>query len=783
MAINTTSYSPNGYVTIAGTSYRFKRYSGGGVGYKVTIPTIEPGISALQYRYTNTSGGTSFVNASASSTTTVMAQPNTSIQVYAHTLSDTANYQAWTGNTTTWTVTSDNMSLPKFYAQHKHAPTIISTSSTSNSVTCKIINECTISAGVMLLKSTSTTGQYSPAINRPIQINGSSSTSITVTDLSPSTTYYWMAILVDMSGHIQSSPESAVITQATKAAYGGTYFLRTEPDVSLGGFTETSLGGVMSAMGAGVDVADKFSITFTNTNSEVTGNDSLKLGQLYYTSNAKSSSTPEITTPYWLSNLDHMRWTTDSPSGLSSQLLLGSPALEETYTPSQWATEAGATNCSESIYPIDGGSYIDNQGETIHAPTDSGWTIEEIGNLLKARTVIIPRFDTESTIHCYGAASENDAFKLWKSIAQLAPSKGDIIELPFWGNNETDGNYQCRILELNGTVAKVVRLTPIECPDSGYVTGSYTNGKTGVVYEGSVFNTVISNWLNESPNEDLLRALVTHEFEQVLYNTSSEDKWIINTDGLGLTETYAPVDYLMSTNQRVFPLTLKDIIDYLGVDTTALTSEQIVEFLDLNNSNASNVCLMSALENDNSNVFGLSNTGTLSINSDSGSIYPVAYIDLNYLSLDAGNLGWTAGTRLSSHKYMFTYDVSTSNDNQYITNADDGNLHDAGTFNVNNEVCSNTTDITSKLQNYKATIEFYAHAPTVANVRAVQINGVNYDFSSVEPVIIEIANSNIDVRFVTVNEYEADGLGYRKFVIKFGQTDDYIAANHPEFLQ
>ena len=71
----------------------------------------------------------------------------------------------------------------------------------------------------------------------------------------------------------------------------------------------------------------------------------------------------------------------------------------------------------------------------------------------------------------------------------------------------------------------------------------------------------------------------------------------------------------------------------------------------------------------------------------------------------------------------------------------------------------------------------------MANVRAVQINGVNYDFSSVEPVIIEIANSNIDVRFVTVNEYEADGLGYRKFVIKFGQTDDYIAANHPEFLQ
>lgn len=188
------------------------------IGYKVTIPAMEVGISALQYRYTNTSGGTSFVNASTSSTTTVMVQPNTSIQVYAHTLSDTANYQAWTGNTTSWTVTSDNMSLPKFYAQYKHAPTIIRTSATSDSVTCTIKNESTILAAIILLKSTSPTGQYSPVNLYPVQINGSESISITATDLSPSTTYYWMAVLVDMNGHIKLSPESAVITQATKAA-------------------------------------------------------------------------------------------------------------------------------------------------------------------------------------------------------------------------------------------------------------------------------------------------------------------------------------------------------------------------------------------------------------------------------------------------------------------------------------------------------------------------------------------------------------------------------------
>lgn len=246
------------------------------IGYKVTIPAMEVGISALQYKYTNTSGGTSFVNASASSTTTVMVQPNTSIQVYAHTLSDTANYQAWTGNTTTWTVTSDDMSLPKFYAQYKYAPTIISTSATSNSVTCKIKNESTISAGVMLLKSTSTTGQYSPAINRPIQINGSSSISITVTDLSPSTTYYWMAILVDMNGHIQSSPESVVIAQATKAAGWTVTIPARQTGISALQYRYTNLSGSTAYVSAGtsqtsVQVKSGTSITvYSSTVSDTT---------------------------------------------------------------------------------------------------------------------------------------------------------------------------------------------------------------------------------------------------------------------------------------------------------------------------------------------------------------------------------------------------------------------------------------------------------------------------------------------------------------------------------
>lgn len=110
------------------------------------------------------------------------------------------------------------MSLPKFYAQYKNAPTITSTSATSNSITCTIKNNCTISAAVILLKSTSPTGQYGPVNSTPFQINGGASVSITATDLSSSTTYYLKAILVDMNGHINTSPESAVVTQTTSAA-------------------------------------------------------------------------------------------------------------------------------------------------------------------------------------------------------------------------------------------------------------------------------------------------------------------------------------------------------------------------------------------------------------------------------------------------------------------------------------------------------------------------------------------------------------------------------------
>lgn len=109
------------------------------------------------------------------------------------------------------------MSLPKFYAQYKSAPTITGTSATSDSITCTIKNNATVSAMVLLYKATSSSGSYSTA-NAPITVAGGSSGSITAHGLSASTTYYWKATLVDPNGRIKESPYSSVVTKATSAA-------------------------------------------------------------------------------------------------------------------------------------------------------------------------------------------------------------------------------------------------------------------------------------------------------------------------------------------------------------------------------------------------------------------------------------------------------------------------------------------------------------------------------------------------------------------------------------
>lgn len=219
------------------------------IGYKVAIPIRQSGISALQYRYTNTSGDTSFVNASASSTITVIVQPNTSIQVYAYTLSDTAKYQAWTGNATSWTINADT-TLPAYYAQFKTSPAITSTSSTANSVSCVVKNNLSMIVYGVLYKSTSLNGTYT-AVTSGVSINANSSTTITASGLSANTTYYWKVAYATSDGSIKEGPLSTATTKATLPAYVNVTIPAKQSGVSSISYQYTSSTGTVSNISAG----------------------------------------------------------------------------------------------------------------------------------------------------------------------------------------------------------------------------------------------------------------------------------------------------------------------------------------------------------------------------------------------------------------------------------------------------------------------------------------------------------------------------------------------------
>ena len=136
------------------------------------------------------------------------------------------------------------------------------------------------------------------------------------------------------------------------------------------------------------------------------------------------------------------------------------------------------------------GSYIRHSTGNITNITDN-WDIAKIGNLLKQRNMTVPRYSTHSLVYSYETAQANAAFDLWKQIAWLAPSKGDIINI----GSDSDA-YQCRVLDVHGTVAKVVFMTPLIMPDDGYYpTGEWPDTSsvgTNIIYEGSTPQTLIN---------------------------------------------------------------------------------------------------------------------------------------------------------------------------------------------------------------------------------------------------------------------------------------------------
>ena len=558
--------------------------------------------------------------------------------------------------------------------------------------------------------------------------------------------------------------------------YGGTYFLRFEPDVSLANDStwDTWDNALDSLYSNGNTDGDGFTITFDGDVDCYT----------YYFEQPPIAGGMSTLIPY-MKAVDHMRYVRflANNNNYSEKFLIGSYESAESGLSSEWSQElAGPTaaggsslSCTENVYPGDGSWLFGKIADTnIYWPYESGDTDYKYGTCLKQKTIKFPKFVNGSSLNSSRKINtEGDAFKLWRTMAKLAPSKGDIINLPFWGKDEEEMNYACRVLELDGTIAKVVRMTPLANVLSGnnYNIGTFDKGNSGALYESSSLKTAIDEWFDgvtgistdSEGNVNLRHALVNHDFEQVLYSDNIEN-WMVS--GTALSSSLQPIDTKTIANQAVRPLTLEDIVEYLGAGDENLTADNVKTILNFDDSRSDLVVLMSSFEEQ---VFQIDKTsGEIGNGDDESLIYPVAYVDLNYLYNAPDNLGWEYGERLAAHKYTLNYNAATGSDGCSI--AVDG---------AENELASIIMDVASPT--YTKTINIDA-TNTLATTKAIEINGVKYKFDTGDALRIDVVNSDINIRFVDVDEYEilSDA---RSFVISFVQTDDYIAQNHPEFLQ
>lgn len=183
--------------------------------YTVTIPARKTGIKILTYNYVNASGNTATVNAGTSNVT-ITVKAGTKVSRAGYTLSNTKYYQFWSGNKSSWTINSNNYTLPAQYAQYKGTPTITSTSTTSSSVGVTGKNTLGISARLQLYKATSPNGTYTAVGFSPIIANNSTST-VHATQLAASTQYWFKMAYYDGAGNVMTGSMSSYVTTTTDA--------------------------------------------------------------------------------------------------------------------------------------------------------------------------------------------------------------------------------------------------------------------------------------------------------------------------------------------------------------------------------------------------------------------------------------------------------------------------------------------------------------------------------------------------------------------------------------
>ena len=224
------------------------------------------------------------------------------------------------------------------------------------------------------------------------------------------------------------------------------------------------------------------------------------------------------------------------------------------------------------------------------------------------------------------------------------------------------------------------------------------------------------------------------------------------------------------------PLTLNDVVDYCGVDND-LDGGKIVSMLGMNYSENCPVELMS-ITDDNYLFYVNKTTGAITTDSNgAAAIYPVAYIDLNFLTTTVDNVGWIMGPRKVSHQYTLNYDsFSTIEDGNGIAPTPSASATDA--LLVNSMDTTAITNLTTKLANNLVKIEFYAYTN---GDKSLKINNETFAIGSdtTSDVIREFVNTDINIEFVTNTGASS---GQRHFVLYFTQTNDYIATNYPELL-
>lgn len=255
--------------------------------------------------------------------------------------------------------------------------------------------------------------------------------------------------------------------------------------------------------------------------------------------------------------------------------------------------------------------------------------------------------------------------------------------------------------------------------------------------------------------------------------------WSVTSDAV--PNDLQPRARRFTANQKIVPLTLSDIVEFCGIDED-LTGEKIINMIGMSYEDNYPIQLMSSYQEGQQVFYVNKTTGQITTGtSEQSVVYPVAYVDLNFLTIAYDNLGWSINSRATTHHYTLNYDVYSTVDEGTGITIDATGSPDQNLL-VNSTDESGFINLTSRLTNNRVKIEFYAFSNAG---KYLKINNETFTIDGIvtSDVIREFVNSNINIEFVDGSNAGSSSTTYqRHFILYFTQTDDYIATNYPELI-